>query len=42
MNFALSRDEMERVSKERDDGKSAKGEDRRNLYLAKEGGKMLA
>ena len=40
VTLALSREELERVSKGRDDGRRVRGEDKRNLYLAKEGGKV--
>ena len=39
--LALSRDEVERVCQERGvEGKKTRGEDKRNLYLAKEGGAL--
>ena len=41
VTLALSREEVERVCKERGEGKRSRGEDRRNLYLAKEGGDVM-
>jgi hypothetical protein len=39
LTLAVSRGEVERVCRERgDEGRRGKGEDKRNLYLAKEGG----
>ena len=40
MTLALSRGEVERVCRERGgEGRRGRGEDKRNLYLAKEGGR---
>lgn len=38
VTLALSRGEVEQVCREREEGKRTRGEDKRNLYLAKEGG----
>ena len=41
VSVALSRGEVEGVCREREEGKRIRGEDKRNLYLAKEGGKCI-
>ena len=42
VTLALSREEVESVCKERGEGRRSRGDDKRNLYLAKEGGNVCS